>query len=110
MSVLPIDLQVLFTKANEHSENIARSSNATQSGQIAGNEKLHRESLETNEKVKTLDEYAEDFTKVSAESHQKKDQERGKKKKKEMPEPDPIENFKRAPKEEGTGTIIDIVD
>lgn len=110
MSTLPIDLQVLFSKASEHSENIARHSNAAQSGYIKDYEKIHRESQEVNNKVNNMEEYAQDFTRINPESRQKKGQQKALKKKEMNKEIKETKEYKRAPIEEGTGKIIDIID
>ena len=109
MSVLPLDLQVLFTKATEHSENIAKNANKAQNIVAEGYEKVHKQSQENNEKVTTLDQDAEDCTKVNEEGGgQQQPQEHNKKKESETgPE---SQEYKRAPKEDGTGRIIDIVE
>lgn len=109
MSVLPIDLQVLFSKVPDHAENIARATNAAQSGQVMNLEKIHHESNETNAKVKTMEQYSEDFSKINPESGerkagQEKERKGAKKGKKEA------QQYKPAAKEEGTGNIIDIID
>ncbi len=110
MSVLPIDLQVNLTKASELSDNLARTVNAAQSGKIMENEKIHRESNETNAKVKNLDEYSEEFNKINPESKESNEQGfSGKKGAKKNTNQEPAV-YKPAPKEEGTGTIIDIID
>jgi hypothetical protein len=108
MSVLPVDLQVLFTKASDVSENIAKNANRAQNLLAEGYEKVHKESKETNEKVAKLDQYAEDFTKVNEEGGgQQSLPEQHKKKEQETAE---SKEYKRAPKEDGTGRIIDIID
>lgn len=108
MSVLPLDLQVLFTKASDVSENIAKNASKTQNLLAEGYEKVRKESKETDEKVTTLDQYAEDFTKVNEEGGgQQQPQEHNKKKESESSE---SQEYKRAPKEDGTGRIIDIVE
>lgn len=108
MSVLPIDLQVLFSKSTEHSENIARHSNAAQMGQMTNFEKVRKESIEVNEKIKETDEYAEDFTKVDPDGKGYQEQFESHARKKEQEEK-PHE-YKPALKEEGKGNIIDIVE
>ncbi|MCX7820305.1 MAG: hypothetical protein N2258_01350 [Brevinematales bacterium] len=108
MSVLPIDLQVLFSKSTEHSENIARHSNAAQMGQMTNFEKVRKESVEINEKIKETDEYAEDFTKIQPDGEGYKEQAESHSQKREKEEK-PHE-YKPALKEEGKGTIIDVVE
>lgn len=109
MSVLPIDLQVLFSKSTEHQENIARHTNAAQMGQLNNFEKVHKESVQINEKVKGMEEYAEDFTKVhpdkKREASTSMEEERKKREKSEEKE-----EYKPTLKEEGKGTIIDITE
>lgn len=108
MAVLPIDLQVLFSKSTEHSENIARHSNAAQLGQINNFEKVHKESIQTNERIKEADEYAQDFTKVNPDAENPEQQfasTSGRKGKKEEEK-----EYKPALKEEGKGNIIDIIE
>jgi uncharacterized coiled-coil DUF342 family protein len=109
MSVLPVDLQVLFSKASEHSENIARQSNSNHIISVEGYEKIHKQSKETDEKVSNLDEYSQDFTKINPEGKRKEEQARKRKKKLKENEEDTEDN-KRAPMEEGKGGIIDIID
>ncbi len=109
MGVLPIDLQVLFSKSIEHSENIARHSNAAQMGQMSNFEKVRKESVEVNEKVKETDQYAEDFTKVDAEGKNYEEQKEAKREKREREETLPHE-YKPALKEEGKGNIIDVIE
>ncbi|MGC8764878.1 MAG: hypothetical protein ACP5QT_03235 [Brevinematia bacterium] len=108
MAVLPIDLQVLFSKSTEHSENIARHSNAAQLGQLNSFEKIHKESVQINERIKETDEYAQDFTKVNPDAEKKPEQytssSSGKEKKEDGKE------YKPALKEDGKGNIIDIVE
>lgn len=108
MSVLPLDLQVLFTKASDVSENIAKNANKAQNLLAEAYEKVRKESKETDEKVTSVDQYAEDFTKVNEEGGgQQQQPEQNRKKNPETAEP---QEFKRAPKEDGTGRIIDIVE
>ncbi len=108
MSVLPIDLQVLFSKSTEHSENIARHSNAAQMGQMSNFEKVRKESIEINEKIKETDQYAEDFTKIQADGEGNQEQLESHARKREREEK-PLE-YKPALKEEGKGNIIDVVE
>jgi len=111
MSVSPIDLQVLFSKAADLSENIARSSNATQTGQVASYEKIHRESNDINRMVNNVEQYSQEFSKINPEGSNKEKQNmpREKNKKSALTTPKMEEN-KKALKEEGTGNIIDILD
>lgn len=108
VSVLPIDLQVLFSKSTEHSENIARHSNAAQMGQMTNFEKVRKESIEVNEKIKETDQYAEDFTKVDPDGESYQEQAESHERKKEQEEKN--NEYKPAIKEEGKGTIIDIIE
>lgn len=108
MSVLPLDLQVLLTKATDVNETIAKNNSRAQNLQTEGYEKVHKESKETNSKVASLDQYAEDFSKVNEEGGgQQSLPEHNKKKSEETAE---SKEYKRAPKEDGTGGIIDIVE
>jgi hypothetical protein len=107
---MPIDLQVLFTKSAEHSDNIARQSNAVQSGYIAGYEKVHHQSVETNETVSKLEQYDNSFTKINPEPEKKKKRQYIPDKKAKNVTEQSSEEYKPAQKEEGTGQIIDIVD
>lgn len=109
MSVMPLDLQVLFTKASDVSENIAKNASKTQNLLAEGYEKVRKESKETDEKVTTLDQYAEDFTKVNEEGGGQQYQPEQNKKKNQEGSAE-TQEFKRAPKEDGTGRIIDIVE
>ncbi len=108
MAVLPIDLQVLFSKSTEHSENIARHSNAAQLGQLNNFEKVHKESIQTNERIKETNEYAQDFTKVNPDAERKSEEYKGSSLKKEHEEKE--KEYKPALKEEGKGNIIDVVE
>src|SRR5271157_3020518 len=108
MSVLPIDLQVLFSKVPEHSENIARHTNAAQSGQMMSYEKNRVESNETNVKVKNMEQYSADFNKINPESGERKKGEKTGLKEKRKKSNQEKEPYKPAPKEEGKGNIIDI--
>lgn len=110
MSVLPLDLQVLFTKAVEHSENIARNSNRVQNVAMEGYEKIHKQSTEVTERVSNKDEVAEDFTKVSEEGGQGAGAGLEQHKKGASEQSAEPKEYKRAPKEDGTGRIIDIVE
>ncbi len=110
MSVLPVDLQVLFSKASEHSENIARQSNTSQAVFVDGYEKIHQQSNQANETVKNLEQYDQDFTKINPESKKRRGGENGRKKKASPDQQAEAQEYKRAPTEEGTGRIIDIID
>ena len=109
MPVLPIDLQVLFSKSTEHSENVARHSSAAQLGQMSNFEKIHKESIHAKERIKETDEYAQDFTKVHPDS-EKKHNEYASSKQHEKREEKEEESYKPALKEEGKGNIIDIIE
>jgi hypothetical protein len=108
MSVLPIDLQVLFSKVPEHSENIARSTNAALTGQLMNNEKNRLDSNEVDAKVQNLEQYSGEFSKINPDSRdgKKGSGRKGKGKKGEQVK----EPYKPAVKEEGKGNIIDIID
>ncbi len=110
MSVLPIDLQVLFSKASDLSENIARQSNLTQAGLADGYEKIHKQSQDTNEKVNNLEEYSQDFTKINPETGKRSGGQKMRKKKAAQVKPPEVQEYKRAVTEEGTGKYIDIID
>jgi|GEM_PF-1353514 hypothetical protein len=111
MSVLPIDLQVLFSKVPEHSENIARSTNAALTGQLMNNEKNRLDSNEVDAKVQNLEQYSGEFSKINPDSREGKNRKgqarKDAKGKKGEPEKEP---YKPAVKEEGKGNIIDIID
>ena len=108
MAVLPIDLQVLFSKSSEHSENIARHSNAAQLGQLNNFEKVHKESIKTNERIKEANEYAQDFTKVNPDTEKKAEEYPSSSSRKEKGEKET--EYKPALKEEGKGNIIDVIE
>ena len=111
MSTLPIDLQILVTKANERSENVAKQSQFDQNVIQQGVEKAHQASLEADTKVKAMDEYSEDNTKINQDQQKKEKQQSKKRTEKDKSVlPQTVENYKPAELEEGTGTIIDIID
>ena len=110
MAVLPIDLQVLFSKSTEHQENVARHSNTVQTGQFTNIEKVHRESIQTNERVQSAEQYAQDFTKVHTDRKGGSQSQANPQKKNKEKEQEHKETYRPAAKEEGKGIIIDIIE
>jgi len=110
MSVLPIDLQVLFSKVPDHSENIARATNAAQSGQLMSFEKTRQQSIETNATVKNLEQYSGEFNKINPDSGKNKEGGGGIPKGKGKKSRPVNDTYKPAKKEEGKGNFIDIID
>lgn len=110
MAVLPIDLQVLFSKSTEHQENVARHSNAVQTGQLTSIEKVHKESIQTNERVQSTEQYAQDFTKVHPDRKGGAQFQTSSQRKNEGKKEEQKETYRPAAKEEGKGIIIDIVE
>lgn len=104
---MPIDLQVMFTKAQEHNQNLGRTSSVQQAFQSMMQEKALQESREAPEKVNKTDQYEGDFTKVQTGSGNTGGGQGGRSG--EETEQKPGEH-KPALKEEGTGLIIDILD
>jgi uncharacterized membrane protein YukC len=109
---LPIDLQVLFTKANEHSENIARNINAVEHIRMTGVEKIHQQSVNADTQVEKTEKYSREFTKVNPDlqgsGHQNQKEENPEKEKDEASS-EPADHRSHL-KEDGTGSIIDVVD
>jgi len=117
MSILPIDLQVTFTKANEYEENIAKQQNIIQTGQSNIVEKAHQQSIEINNKVNNLEEYSEEFTKINTEKEHNKNKGRNKFDNKRQNHSNNEKNStteetnkKSGLKENGVGNFIDIIE
>lgn len=109
---LPIDIQVMMTKATEHSENLSKVSTAAQMVQAEEVKKIEKESREIDEKVIKMDQYEGSFTRVQKDGRQPGQNPNGQEEE-EKHEPEGKESFPGyhpAPREEGTGNQVDIID
>lgn len=106
MSVNPLDLQVLFTKASEYASSLGKQSSVHDAEDFVANDKQTRKSQEAPEEINKTDAYDEEFTNID--KNNKGNPYFGSSEKKEGE--DKPEEHKRGLTEEGTGLIVDIID
>ena len=106
MSVNPLDLQVLFSKASDYAASLGKQSSVHDAEDYQANKLQTKNSRNAPEVVNKSDAYDESFTQVSKDSKNPQGNQKRQFNKKEQES----NKHKKAMKEEGTGLIIDILD
>ena len=110
MSIRPIDLQVVLSKATEVSQSLSKSDSNIHAAQMMGNESIHQKSQQVTETVNNLEQKADEFSKINEDQKGEKEKHENEKKKKNGQDDTNKKEYKKAILKEGMGKYIDIVD